>query len=113
MNDTSVYTTARVTHFKIVAMSLICATVMTGISVCSWADDGDDDKKKNPVATFTKEICDPEKSNADGLYQAKLSRDVVAAYVMCSGTTSLVVTVNTKMGSASGTMAHILLDAEN
>jgi hypothetical protein len=91
---------------------LLVAAVITG-SVRSWADDDDDDKKKDPAATLTKEICDPDKSNADGIYQAKLGRDVLTAYVMCSGTTSLVVTMNTKMGSASGTMAHVILDGEN
>src|SRR5262249_8632574 len=91
---------------------LLVAAVITG-SVRSWADDADDNKEQNPAAILTKEICDPEKSNADGVYQAKLGRDALAAHVMCSGTTSLVVTVNTKMGRASGTMAHVLPDGEN
>ena len=79
----------------------LVVAVITG-SLRSWADNGDDDKKKDPVATLTKEICDPDKSNAEGLYQAKLGREVLAAYVMCSGTTSLVVTVDTKWGALPG-----------
>jgi hypothetical protein len=90
----------------------LVVAVITG-SLSSWADNDDDDKKKDSVATLTKEICDPDRSNADGVYQAKLGRDVFATYVMCSGTTSLVVTVDTKLGSASGTMAHVLFDGEN
>jgi hypothetical protein len=82
-------------------------------SSSSWADDDDANREKNPATILTKEICDPDKSNADGVYKAKLGRDVLAAYVMCSGTTSLIVTVNTKMGRASGTMAHVLPDGEN
>jgi hypothetical protein len=86
----------------------LVVTVITG-SLRSWADNDDDDRRKDPVAT----LCDPDKSNADGAYQAKLSHDVFTTYVMCSGTTSLVVTVALKLESAAGTMAHVLLDGKN
>jgi hypothetical protein len=39
MNSTSIYTADRMTHLKIVAVSLICATVVTGISVAAHVTD--------------------------------------------------------------------------
>jgi hypothetical protein len=40
MNNTSIFTADRMTHLKIVAMSLICATVVAGVGGAARATDG-------------------------------------------------------------------------
>jgi hypothetical protein len=40
MNNTSMFTADRTTHLKIVAVSLICATVVAGIGIAARATDG-------------------------------------------------------------------------
>jgi hypothetical protein len=40
MKNTSIFTADRMTHLKIVAVSLICATVVAGIGIAARATDG-------------------------------------------------------------------------
>ena len=40
MNNTSIFTADGMTHLKIVAVSLICATVVAGIGIAARATDG-------------------------------------------------------------------------
>ena len=40
MNNTSIFSADRMTHLKIVAVSLICATVVAGIGIAARATDG-------------------------------------------------------------------------
>lgn len=40
MNNTSMYTADRMTHLKIVVVSLVCATIVAGIGVASRVSDG-------------------------------------------------------------------------
>ena len=40
MNNTSIFSADRMTHLKIVAVSLICASVVAGIGVAARATDG-------------------------------------------------------------------------
>ena len=40
MNNTSMYTADRMTHLKIVVVSLVCATIVAGIGVASRVGDG-------------------------------------------------------------------------
>ena len=40
MNNTSIFTADRTTHLKIVAVSLICASVVAGMGVVARATDG-------------------------------------------------------------------------
>jgi hypothetical protein len=40
MNNTSIFTADRMTHVKIVAVSLVCATMVAGIGIAARATDG-------------------------------------------------------------------------
>jgi len=40
MNNTSIYTADRMTHLKIVAVSLICATAVAGIGITARVTEG-------------------------------------------------------------------------
>ena len=40
MNNTSMFTADRMTHLKIVVVSLICATVVAGIGIAARVTDG-------------------------------------------------------------------------
>ena len=40
MNNTSMFTADRVTHLKIVVVSLVCATVVAGIGIAARVTDG-------------------------------------------------------------------------
>jgi ABC-type proline/glycine betaine transport system permease subunit len=40
MNNTSLFTADRMTHLKIVVVSLICATVVAGIGIAARVSDG-------------------------------------------------------------------------
>ena len=40
VNNTSMYTADRMTHLKIVVVSLVCATIVAGIGVASRVSDG-------------------------------------------------------------------------
>ena len=40
MNNTSIFSADRMTHLKIVAVSLICASVVAGMGVAARATDG-------------------------------------------------------------------------
>ena len=40
MNNTSLFTADRMTHLKIVVVSLVCATIVAGIGIAARVNDG-------------------------------------------------------------------------
>ena len=54
MNNTSMYTADRMTHLKIVVVSLVCATMVAGIGVASRVSDGSTTSNGRLEATVIK-----------------------------------------------------------
>ena len=54
MNNTSMYTADRMTHLKIVVVSLVCATIVAGIGVASRVSDGSTTSNGRLEATVIK-----------------------------------------------------------
>jgi hypothetical protein len=54
MNNTSMFTADRMTHLKIVVVSLVCATIVAGIGVASRVGDGSTTSNGRLEATVIK-----------------------------------------------------------
>jgi hypothetical protein len=54
MNNTSMFTADRMTHLKIVVVSLVCATIVAGVGVASRVSDGSTTSNGRLEATVIK-----------------------------------------------------------
>ena len=65
MNNTSMFTADRMTHLKIVVVSLVCATLVAGIGIAARVTDGTTEQGSRLEATVIKAGA-PVRAATDG-----------------------------------------------